>query len=177
MRDFITRGDSDKRVDSLRQLVTEASALALTGSGPAAVDVDIRLNTAADSVLVDRIQIQQVMVNLIRNAVEAMHRSPRRRIDIRSSINDSDFITMVVADSGPGLTAEQLKHLFEPFHSSKDKGMGLGLSISRSIVEAHGGRLWMEPAEIGGAAFHFTLPRSSDDIGCDEDAEAGADND
>jgi two-component system sensor kinase FixL len=177
MRDFITRGDSDKRVESLRQLITEASALALTGSGPAAVDVDIRLNTAADSVLVDRIQIQQVMVNLIRNAVEAMHRSPRRRIDIRSSINDSDFITMVVADSGPGLTTEQLKHLFEPFHSSKDKGMGLGLSISRSIVEAHGGRLWMEPAEIGGAAFHFTLPRSSDDIGSDEDAETGADND
>jgi two-component system sensor kinase FixL len=118
-----------------------------------------------------------VLVNLIRNAFEAMHRSQRRRIDIRSSIDHSDFATIVVADSGPGLAAEQLKYLFEPFHSSKDKGMGLGLSISRSIIEAHGGRLWFEPAEIGGAAFHFTLPRSSDDIGADDDAETGADND
>jgi len=161
MRDFITRGDSDKRVESLRQLVTEASALALTGSGPSTVDIDIRLDSRTDAVLVDRIQIQQVLTNLIRNAVEAMHRSQRRRIDIRSVPGGADMVTVIVADSGPGLTPDDRKHLFEPFHSNKDKGMGLGLSISRSIIEAHGGRIWAEPADIGGAAFHFTLPRSS----------------
>jgi two-component system sensor kinase FixL len=161
MRDFITRGESDKRVESLRQLITEASALALTGSGPASADIDMRLDPHADAVLVDRIQIQQVLINLVRNAIEAMHRSQRRRIDIRSIVEDSDLVTIIVADSGPGLAPGMLKTLFQPFHSSKDKGMGLGLSISRSIIEAHGGRIWAEPAEIGGAAFHFTLPRAT----------------
>jgi two-component system sensor kinase FixL len=161
MRDFITRGESDQRHESLRQLITEASALALTGSGPSSADIDMRLDPHADAVLVDRIQIQQVLINLIRNADEAMHRSKRRRIDIRSIADaGSDLVTVIVADSGPGLAPEMLKTLFQPFHSSKDKGMGLGLSISRSIIEAHGGRIWVEPAEIGGAAFHFTLPRA-----------------
>ena len=160
LRDFIARGDSDKHVESLRKLVTEASALALTGTGPAAIDVDIRLDAVADTVLVDRIQIQQVLLNLIRNAVEAMQRSPRRRIDIRSIAKNSDQVTVIVADSGPGLTPDMQRHLFEPFQSSKEQGMGLGLSISRSIVEAHGGRIWAEPADIGGAAFHFTLARA-----------------
>ena len=162
MRDFITRGESEKQVESLRQLVTEASALALTGGGPATADIDLRLDATADAVLVDRIQIQQVLINLIRNADEAMHRSQRRRIDIRSVADaDSDLVTIIVADSGPGLAPDMVKTLFQPFHSSKDKGMGLGLSISRSIIEAHGGRIWAEPAEIGGAAFHFTLPRAT----------------
>jgi two-component system sensor kinase FixL len=162
MRDFITRGESEKCVESLRQLVTEASALALTGGGPATADIDLRLDPQADAVLVDRIQIQQVLINLIRNADEAMHRSQRRRIDIRSMIaDDPDLVTVIVADSGPGLAPDMVKTLFQPFHSSKDKGMGLGLSISRSIIEAHGGRIWAEPAEIGGAAFHFTLPRAT----------------
>jgi two-component system sensor kinase FixL len=162
MRDFITRGESDQRLESLRQLITEASALALTGSGPSSADIDMRLDPNADAVLVDRIQVQQVLINLIRNADEAMYRSQRRRIDIRSIADaDSDLVTVIVADSGPGLAPDMVKTLFQPFHSSKEQGMGLGLSISRSIIEAHGGRIWVEPAEIGGAAFHFTLPRAT----------------
>ncbi|MBC7522779.1 MAG: PAS domain S-box protein [Sandarakinorhabdus sp.] len=158
--DFIARGDSEKCVESLRKLVTEASALALTGSGAAVVDIDVRLDQNIDAVLVDRIQIQQVLLNLIRNAVEAMHRSQRRRIDIRSMAAADGMVTVVVADSGPGLSPEAQRHLFEPFQTSKAQGMGLGLSISRTIIEAHGGRIWVEPAGIGGAAFHFTLARA-----------------
>ncbi len=157
LREFISRGDSEKRVERLRRLVTEASALALTGTGTTGLDFNLRLDPVADKVLVDRIQIQQVLLNLIRNAVEAMQRSPRQMLDIRSRPQGRDMVEVVVADSGPGLSTDIAAVLFQPFNTSKEKGMGLGLSISRTIVEAHGGRIWAEPSEFGGTAFHFTL--------------------
>ena len=162
LRDFIARGDSEKRVESLRKLVSEASALALVGSGQYHVDIDIRLDPKADLVLVDRIQIQQVLLNLIRNAVEAMIRSPRRRLEIRGAAAERGMVEIVVSDSGPGLAPEMVAHLFEPFHSSKETGMGLGLSISRGLVEGHGGRMWASKSDQGGAAFHFTLMGAED---------------
>jgi two-component system sensor kinase FixL len=157
LRDFISRGESERRIESLQRLITEASALALVGAGDQNVEVDVRLDPLADRVLVDRIQIQQVLLNLIRNAIEAMEDSPVRRLLIYSEREASGLIRITVADSGPGLAPDVAKHLFEAFRSTKESGMGLGLSISATIVAAHGGRIWAEPSKLGGTAFHFTV--------------------
>jgi two-component system sensor kinase FixL len=157
LRDFISRGDTERRIESLQRLITEASALALVGAGDQNVEVDVRLDPVTDRVLVDRIQIQQVLLNLIRNAIEAMSDSPVRRLLIYSEREAGGFVRVTVADSGPGLAEEIADQLFEPFRSTKSTGMGLGLSISAAIVEAHGGRIWAEPSKLGGTAFHFTI--------------------
>jgi two-component system sensor kinase FixL len=157
LRDFISRGETEQRVESLQRLVTEASALALVDAGGADLEVDVKLDQNADRVLVDRIQIQQVLLNLMRNAIEAMEESPVRRLLVYSEREAGGFIRITVADSGPGLADDVAQNLFEPFRSTKQTGMGLGLSISATIVGAHGGRIWAEPSKLGGTAFHFTV--------------------
>lgn len=175
LREFIARGESEKRVESLRKLVTEANALALIDAGEIGIAVDVKLDDAHDAVLVDRIQIQQVLLNLIRNAIEAMLGSTVRRLEISSRGDRRGFVHMAVADSGTGLAPDIVRHLFEPFQSSKARGMGLGLSICRTIIEAHGGRIWAEPSEFGGTTFHFTLMGAAldSDGGASEDPDDG----
>lgn len=157
LRDFISRGESERRIESLQRLITEASALALVGAGDHDTEVNVQLDAAADHVLVDRIQIQQVVLNLIRNAIEAMADSPVRRLLVYSERQPDGMIQITVADSGPGLADNIAEQLFEPFRTTKETGMGLGLSISATIVSAHGGRIWAEPSKLGGTAFHFTV--------------------
>lgn len=157
LRDFIARGETERRIESLQRLITEASALALVGAGEQNLEVDVQLDPQANRVLVDRIQIQQVILNLIRNAIEAMADSPVRRLLISSERKPGGLIQVTVADSGPGLAEEVRERLFEPFRSTKATGLGLGLSISATIVSAHGGRIWAEPSKLGGTAFHFTI--------------------
>lgn len=157
LRDFIARGDSERRIESLQRLITEASALSLVGAGDQNMEVDVRLDPATGNVLVDRIQIQQVLLNLIRNAIEAMSDSTIRRLVISSAREAGGFVRISVADSGPGLSDDMAQQLFEPFRTTKPSGMGLGLSISAAIVEAHGGRIWAEPSTVGGTVFHFTV--------------------
>ena len=157
LREFISRGESEKRIEPLGKLVAEAQALALIGNGNGEVDVQIDLGNAAPVVLVDRIQIQQVLFNLLRNAIEAGGNTPRKHIRITARPFEGEMVELVVADDGSGPGAEAARHLFEPFQSSKAEGMGLGLSICRTIVEAHGGRIWYQPGDNGGSAFHFTL--------------------
>ena len=107
--------------------------------------------------LADRVQIQQVLVNLMRNALEAMSESQRRELVVTTALCNQETVEISVADSGPGLAPEVIEQLFQPFNSTKRSGMGLGLSICRTIVEAHGGHLWSEPNLTGGTIFRFFL--------------------
>jgi two-component system sensor kinase FixL len=108
-------------------------------------------------VIADRVQIQQVLLNLIRNAIEAMEGLPRRELEISTEPSSDQMVAVSVADTGTGLSAEVQQKLFEPFVSTKAQGMGVGLSISRTIVEAHGGSITARPNDGGGTVFRFTL--------------------
>jgi two-component system sensor kinase FixL len=158
LRDFMSHGETERRVESLQRLINEANALALVGSREHGIDLQMSLDPAADLVFVDRIQVQQVLVNLIRNAIDAMIDSPRRALSIATRGKDG-FVEVIVTDTGSGIAEPIAAQLFQPFVTSKQNGMGIGLSICRTIVEAHGGRIWFEPADGGGTAFHFTLLR------------------
>lgn len=159
MRDFLSHGDTQRGVESLSRIITEANALALVGSREHGIDVQIRLDARADKIFVDRIQIQQVLVNLIRNAIEAMMDSSIRSLTISSEAGP-DMMLVSVEDTGSGISEDLADQLFQPFVTSKQTGMGIGLSICRTIIEAHGGRIWFEPGSDGGTIFRFTLPRA-----------------
>ena len=158
LREFVARGESDKRVESLRRLGDEASALALLGSRDESVQFRLDLDTGADHVLVDKIQIQQVLLNLIRNGIEAMRDSPRRELAVASARAAGDMVAVSVSDTGSGIPAEIAGTLFQPFRTTKQNGLGVGLSISRTIVEAHGGQIEAQPNPGGGTIFTFTVP-------------------
>jgi two-component system sensor kinase FixL len=158
LREFVARGDSERRVENLARLIEDASTLALIGVKEHGIAVSFRLDPDADSVLADRIQIQQVLVNLIRNAIEVLAEGgAKRELAIETTANTDGTVQIGVADSGGGLAPEVAAHLFQPFVTTKRKGMGLGLSICRTIVEAHGGKIWVEPRPGGGTIFRFTL--------------------
>lgn len=157
LRDFMSNGEMEQRVESLQRLINEANALALVGSREHGIDVQLSLDPAADKVCVDRIQIQQVLVNLIRNAIDAMIDAPQRCLYVRTSPRGAGLVEVTVEDTGGGISETVAPQLFQPFVTSKENGMGIGLSICRTIVEAHGGRVWFKPREGGGTAFHFTI--------------------
>jgi two-component system sensor kinase FixL len=158
LREFVTHGGTDKAPEDIRNLVEEAGALALMGSRELGVRTIFDFAPGPKTVLVDRIQIQQVLTNLIRNASEAMRDSSRKELVIRTLPDGADAIVLEVADTGTGVSEEVAAQLFKPFVTTKPGGMGVGLSISKRIVEAHGGTLSMHRNEDGGATFRFTLP-------------------
>jgi two-component system, LuxR family, sensor kinase FixL len=161
LREFVGRGDSERRVESVKKLIEEASALALVGTKDQGVRVRFQFDPAVDFVLVDKVQIQQVLLNLLRNAVEAMEASQRRELVISTAAGDDDMVAVSVADTGPGIALELMSQLFQPFVTNKRHGMGVGLSICRTIVEAHGGQITVEPNPAGGTIFRFTLRAAS----------------
>jgi two-component system, LuxR family, sensor kinase FixL len=157
LRDFVSRGEGERRVESIKKVVEEASALALVGAKERGVRVRFNLDPALDLILADKVQIQQVMLNLVRNAIEAMEQSERRDLVIATAPSPSGMIAVSVADSGSGIAPEVAAQLFQPFVTTKPQGMGVGLSISRTIIEAHGGQISVEPNPGGGTVFRFTV--------------------
>ena len=157
LRDFVARGEVEKTVESLPSLINEASVLGLMGAREKGVETHFDLDPYASPVFVDKIQIQQVLINLIRNACEAMSESAERRLAVSTRADQPGFARVTVSDTGAGIAPAIADQLFTAFVSTKSEGMGLGLSICRTIVEANGGRIWMEPRPDGGTEFHFTL--------------------
>ena len=163
LRDFVARGESECRIESVSKLIEEASALALVGAKEHGVRVKFQIEPAHDLVLVDKVQIQQVLLNLIRNGIEAMEQSARRELTIASRRREGHLVEVSVTDTGSGISPDIGNQLFQPFITTKRYGMGVGLSISRSIVEAHGGQIAVEPNPDGGTVFRFTMPGVTDE--------------
>jgi C4-dicarboxylate-specific signal transduction histidine kinase len=157
LREFIARGEPDKMEQSLHGLIRRTCELVAPSAREAKVDIVLHLDAAEDTVLADRVQIEQAMVNLMRNAIEAMEESKERKLAVSTSLEDG-MIRADFADTGQGLPASANSDLFVPFTSTKSKGLGVGLSISRSIIEAHYGTIWAQANPDGGARFSFTLP-------------------
>jgi two-component system sensor kinase FixL len=166
LRDFVARGESERRVESINKLVEEANALALVGAKEHGVRVRLRIDPAHDLILADKVQIQQVLLNLLRNAIEAVAQSERRELLVSTRPSAGGMVEVSVADTGPGISPDVAPQLFQPFITTKPQGMGVGLSISRTIIEAHGGQIWTEANPGGGAIFRFTLRAlTKEDIG------------
>ena len=162
LRQFVKKADSECRPEDVRQVIEEAAALALLGAEGRGVHLEMDFAPDTPLVFIDKVQVQQVLLNLIRNAVEAMQSSPRRELAIRTIVRTDGMVEVSVADSGPGLAADVREKLFQPFVTTKATGMGVGLSICRGIVEAQGGQMWLAD-DTGGAKFHFTLPAAGAD--------------
>jgi len=163
VRGFIGRSETEQRAERLSKLVEESAALALVGAKELNIDVQFHIDPTIDHVLIDRVQIQQVLINLVRNAVEAMADSQTRELRIANAVHPNGMIRVEVSDTGTGLEPSVESQLFQPFVTSKPHGLGVGLSISRTIVEAHGGKIWAQKNDGGGTIFSLTLPMVSED--------------
>ena len=158
LRAFVDGGETSFEIIPLDALVDEAASLGLLGAHEAGVAVRIITVPGLNLVRVDRIQIQQVIVNLIRNAIHAMQDAPWKDLCVTTAADTAGWVRISVIDTGHGLTTQTRERLFDAFATTKGEGMGLGLSICRTIVEAHGGRIWADPAEGGGTVFSFCIP-------------------
>jgi two-component system, LuxR family, sensor kinase FixL len=165
MRDLATRGGTLQKPESLSAMVGEVDFIISLMAREANARVVYDLFKGPDTVVADRIQIQQLVVNLARNAIEAVTKYPNRQINISTRLENDNQLVTTVEDSGPGVDAAVADRLFQPLASTKPEGMGLGLSISSAIVENHKGRIWVEPSRLGGAAFSFVLARAGEDGG------------
>lgn len=158
LRDFLEKRDSVRNDEDINATVRDAIALGLAGAAHPDIELHMGLMAGTGRVFIDRVQIQQVIINLVRNSVDAMEKSERRFLSVETSSNENREIVVAVSDTGLGLAPEVAEKLFQPFVTSKAEGMGIGLSICRSIIESHNGRIWAEPNTPSGVTFRFTLP-------------------
>jgi two-component system, LuxR family, sensor kinase FixL len=163
LRSFIRKGETERSIEDLSKMVEEATALGLVGAKEGGIKVQIDLTGDPLPVFIDKVQIQQVVFNLIRNSVEALPEADVREMAVTTRRGEGGMALAAVSDSGPGLAQAVAEQLFQPFVTTKEKGMGLGLSICRSIIEAHGGRLWATPNPERGVTFQFSIPMADDD--------------
>jgi two-component system sensor kinase FixL len=157
LRQFVARREVEREKIDINAVVDEACALAFVGLKERGIQVKIERAQENHLISIDKIQIQQVLINLIRNAVDAMEKAPRRSLTIRT-VTRPDEMEICVIDTGAGISPDLADKVFQPFTSTKSAGMGVGLSISRTIVEAHHGRLWHDANPEGGTIFHLLLP-------------------
>jgi signal transduction histidine kinase len=160
IRSLVKKAPPQKDLLDLNQTILEVIALTRGEVQRNGVSLQTRFSSSLPLVPGDRIQLQQVVLNLILNAVEAMREvsTAQRQLLVSTGTSDSNEVLVAVRDSGTGLDSESLDHLFQPFFTTKSGGMGMGLSICRGIVEAHGGRVWAMPNVPNGATFQFALP-------------------
>lgn len=158
LRDFIEKRETIRSEERVNDVVKEAIELGLVGAANANIKVSVSLAADLPDVFIDKVQVQQVIINLVRNSIEAMQGTRRRAMAISTSLRAPDLVEIAVSDTGPGLTEEVAARLFQPFVTTKEKGMGIGLTICQSIMEAHNGRIWATPNEERGVTFHLALP-------------------
>ncbi|MFC5069787.1 PAS domain S-box protein [Flaviflagellibacter deserti] len=163
MRNFVARGETDREVFSIGRIVEEAGALALVGAKERGIRTSFVFQRENIHVFADRVQIQQVILNLIRNAVEAMDGCPRRELLVMVAKTEGGYSTVSVADTGSGIAPEVADQLFQPFVTTKREGLGVGLSVCRTIIEANGGRIEVDENPGGGTIFRFTLPLTQEE--------------
>jgi signal transduction histidine kinase len=165
MRDHIKKAPPRREAFDINEAINEVIATVRSATDQNRVSVRTRLIDGSIPVQGDRVQLQQVVLNLILNAVEAMSsvEEGARELSISAKQVQAGDILVTVQDSGPGIDPEQLERVFAPFYTTKASGIGMGLSICRSIIAAHGGRLWAETNSPRGALFQFTLPTGLDD--------------
>jgi two-component system sensor kinase FixL len=158
LREFVRKSEPEPKAENIHVLIQEVNDLIAFTARERDVVIRFRGDFEPPPVLVDKVQIQQVVVNLMRNAIEAMEKSKRREIAIETASAGDRLVAVAVADTGPGIAKDIVDRLFQPFTTTKTQGLGVGLSLCRSIIEAHGGRLWAEPNPEGGTVFRFTVP-------------------
>lgn len=157
LRDYVSRGELDLRAVDLRAIIDDAVSLAKVGIEGQLAQVIIRVPKDLPMVMADKLQLRQVFVNIVRNAIEALVESGNPQVRVSATLKQDQEVQIEISDNGPGFQGEPGQSLFDPFYSSKASGMGLGLSICQTIMEAHGTVIGYDHGPSGGAVFRFTL--------------------